>query len=588
MQFESRCLHEFTVEGQPVRLLLPGASDHVSRIVRATNRFYEHEMLFDIRSKVKPGSAFIDVGAHVGNHTVFFGLMCRAGRVYSFEPVPFLAQLLRENVRLNNLEDVVTVYEVACGEAEGRGALLLLGVPGNWGLSRVREQEDGPISVVSLDQVIREERAKLARIDVLKVDVEGSEFEVLKGAKEILAEFHPICYIEASSPDRYQEIERYLSKFGYVRTGVFNHTPTYRFEFMRTQPYAWLPPGQTSGPPSTQRQASVSSLPLNEERHLRARSHRRQAKIVFLAGDSGNFTFAIDIIRRLQQRGFQIRVVDDATLTARDLLRHMEWADIAWFEWGNGPIIPASHMPKVCRILCRIHRYEVYTDAPRRVNWANVDDLIFVSHWVLQTFKALHDPSIGQKTRVHVVPNGVDVEKLPFRERGPGFNLGWIGRFHPHKNPALLVQIMAELVKRDSRYKCSMIGPIQDPVEYQYVMRMVEQLGLERNVVYEGVQRDVVKWLEDKNYILSTSVVESQGMAIMEGMAMGIKPVIHNWVGEPQYIYRPSYVFNTVEEAVNMITGGEYNSGEYRTLVAERYSLDKTMHTIETLLLRGS
>jgi glycosyltransferase involved in cell wall biosynthesis len=66
---------------------------------------------------------------------------------------------------------------------------------------------------------------------------------------------------------------------------------------------------------------------------------------------------------------------------------------------------------------------------------------------------------------------------------------------------------------------------------------MIKQLSLQENVIYEGIISDVNSWLDEKHYLLSTSIIESQGMGIIEGMAKGLKPVIHNFFGDPCAIF---------------------------------------------------
>lgn len=108
-------------------------------------------------------------------------------------------------------------------------------------------------------------------------------------------------------------------------------------------------------------------------------------------------------------------------------------------------------------------------------------------------------------------------------------------------------------------------------------------MELRKNVCYEGWQDNLDKWLEDKNYILCTSILESQNMSVMQAMAKGIKPIIHNFVGA-KGIYNNNYIWNTIDEAVEIINDKEYSSQEYRKFIKENYSLESQIKSLKQLL----
>ena len=142
------------------------------------------------------------------------------------------------------------------------------------------------------------------------------------------------------------------------------------------------------------------------------------------------------------------------------------------------------------------------------------------------------------------------------------------------------MQIVEKLVKIDKRYTVHVAGKISDPVLYRYINHMLESLCIKENVVFYGHVENIDAWLEGKDYLISTSVSESFGYNIAEAMAKGIKPLIHNWPGAKN-IYPQSLVFNTVEEAVSMITSETYDSKMYRELIVTKYS---RLQQIENIL----
>jgi len=144
---------------------------------------------------------------------------------------------------------------------------------------------------------------------------------------------------------------------------------------------------------------------------------------------------------------------------------------------------------------------------------------------------------------------------------------------------------MQKLHYIDPQYKLFFAGVFQDAALEQYIRYMVKVLDLTDVVFFDAWQDDVNTWLQDKHYIVSTSVGESQGMGVMEGMACGLKPVVHNFPGADQ-IFSSDYLFNISEEFCHQICEGDYEPEKYRRFVEERYSLEKQLSAINKLFLR--
>lgn len=184
-------------------------------------RFYEQSFLRYIQSLGLSG-CYLDVGAYIGTHTVFFGLICRASRVHAFEPRPQLAARIETNVQLNGLGDRVTVHQVALTDRPGDVSLTFRGVthvvPGQ-----------------RLDDLVRE------RVAVIKIDVEGMEPAVLRGASRMLRGSRPVVFVEAATEPEYEAVAAVMRQSDYVPTGRrFNPTPTYEFVHV-SSPLAAIP-----------------------------------------------------------------------------------------------------------------------------------------------------------------------------------------------------------------------------------------------------------------------------------------------------------------------------------------------------------
>ena len=103
------------------------------------------------------------------------------------------------------------------------------------------------------------------------------------------------------------------------------------------------------------------------------------------------------------------------------------------------------------------------------------------------------------------------------------------------KGPMLLLQAFKALIDKDSRYKLFIAGTFQDARYQLYFKQMIDELRLTDSVQFDGWQDDMNQYLEDKHYLICTSLLESQHMSAMEAMAKGIKPLIHNFTAQRRY-----------------------------------------------------
>ncbi len=304
----------------------------------------------------------------------------------------------------------------------------------------------------------------------------------------------------------------------------------------------------------------------------------KRPKIAFFCGGDG-MTFLNEIVEFIERR-FEVRVFEGRT--EEELYELMQWSDISWFEWCTNLAVSASNKPKVCKNIIRLHRYEAYEQWPRQVNWGNIDVLVTVGNAItLETLKSqVHD--IGNQTSIVAVPNGVNLRKFAFVDRRRGKNIAFLGNLRLVKNPAFVLQCMQKLHYIDPEYRLFFGGAFTDRVLEQYLRHMVGALGLAAVVFFDGWQADVNYWLGDKHYIVSTSICEGHPVGILESMACGLKPVIHNFLGAEQ-IFPSEFLFNIAEEFCEQILCDTYEPRRYRRLVEEKYSLRNQLSGINEI-----
>jgi glycosyltransferase involved in cell wall biosynthesis len=260
----------------------------------------------------------------------------------------------------------------------------------------------------------------------------------------------------------------------------------------------------------------------------------------------------------------------------------MKWADICWFEWCDELIVYGSKLEIAEQkiILCRLHSYEAFTEYIMQVNWSNVDKLICVSEFIKNNVLSKTNMD---KEKIIVIPNGIDVNKYMYKERKKGFNIAFIGYINYKKGPMLLLHTFKAIYEKDNRYKLFIAGTFQDERYVLYFNHMIKEMGLRESVIYEGWQQDLNTWMEDKEYILCTSLLESQNVSVMQAMSKGIKPIIHNFVGAKD-VYPTNYLWTSIDEAVNMVGEDKYDSKEYRNFVVNSFSVGIQKQKINRLI----
>ncbi|MFC1781256.1 glycosyltransferase [Planctomycetota bacterium] len=307
----------------------------------------------------------------------------------------------------------------------------------------------------------------------------------------------------------------------------------------------------------------------------------KRPKVAFFCGGDG-MNFLYDIYEFINKR-FEVRIFDGQS--EDELSELMKWSDISWFEWCTNLAVIGSRQPKVCKNIIRLHRYEAAGPWPEQICWPNVDTLITVGNsFVMNTLKN-KVPDLENQTSVVSIPNGVDLEKSVFCDRQRGKNIAFLANIRAVKNPALLLQCMQKLHFIDPEYCLFFAGRFDDRTIEQYIRHMILAMNLQDVVFFDGWQDDVCAWLEDKHYIVSTSFIESQGMGILEAMACGLKPVVHNFPGADQ-TFPPEYLFNISEEFCEQICSDSYEPQKYRSYVEENYGLGKQLVKINDIFVR--
>lgn len=187
-----KTLYGFLMEIDPIQ-----DNKGLEKIIYYTGT-YEQGTLFMLKNLLTKDGVFVDVGANIGLMSIFASTVVQdSGKVFSFEPNPATFEILKKNIKLNNLSNVEAIpfgvgsvpksTKIYDRWDAGRGSATLI--------KPDFDTDSHDIEIVTLNDFFKDSDYS---IDVIKIDIEGYELEALKGAKEVIEKNSPILIVEIS------------------------------------------------------------------------------------------------------------------------------------------------------------------------------------------------------------------------------------------------------------------------------------------------------------------------------------------------------------------------------------------------------
>src|SRR5467141_3719936 len=178
-----------------VRMFFPAQRKGFGKFIYAFREYYEPELAY-LEKVLSQGKVFVDVGANFGVYTLVASRLVGAtGKFIALEPTAQSFAVLRENIALNHFANV-RAFQVALTQSSGK-AWLYHGwdpVGNSLGKDPLSSDEGEEVQTESLDNLLEENG--IGRVDVIKVDVEGAEELVLRGAAKTLTTSSPLVIFE--------------------------------------------------------------------------------------------------------------------------------------------------------------------------------------------------------------------------------------------------------------------------------------------------------------------------------------------------------------------------------------------------------
>lgn len=137
-------------------------------------------------------------------------------KVIAVEPLPGNYRALERNIAFNRLESKVRAFNVAAAEARARASFFVDGDEKSSLVPTERATQIIDVDVRALDDLLGEAGESAADVRLIKIDVEGAELQVLRGAHRILAQASPLVVLEANPPEAHRELEDFMGRIGYL------------------------------------------------------------------------------------------------------------------------------------------------------------------------------------------------------------------------------------------------------------------------------------------------------------------------------------------------------------------------------------
>jgi glycosyltransferase involved in cell wall biosynthesis len=307
-------------------------------------------------------------------------------------------------------------------------------------------------------------------------------------------------------------------------------------------------------------------------------------KIAFLS-QPGLSNFMLPVSAELRKRGHECLDIDVDDMKV--ICDAVYQSDTVWLEWANQLAVTVTTDMGLLngkRTILRVHSYEAFGPWIEYIEWTRVSDLIFVAPHIRDIVLS-RVPKIEKIVKhIHIIPNGVDLARYSLQDKGESNKIAYIGYINFKKAPELLMHAFERLLSHDPTLTLHIAGQFQEPRYELYFRQFAEHTGIYDKIFFEGWQHNMAEWLKDKKYVISTSLLESQGMGIMEAMATGCKPLIHDFVGA-QEIYPKEYIWTTFDDLADLMHDAP-KMIRYRKFVESNYSLSTVTDRIEAVIDR--
>lgn len=266
---------------------------------------------------------------------------------------------------------------------------------------------------------------------------------------------------------------------------------------------------------------------------------------------------------RLEKAG--ITFVHDEWTTSAPLVERegFTWAgDYVFCEWCCANAVWFSHNKlSHQKLVVRLHRFELFTDAIRQVDWDAVDTVIVVSEYFADTLAA----KVGvDRDKIVVAPQFIEADELDrAKRRNAAFTIGFVG-INPfnHKRFDRALDFFEGLVALDDRFRLRVRSVMPWSIDWLWEHRVDERElyenlfarlagnpAIRERVLFDPPGSDMEEWYREVGFMLSSSDTEGCHTSIFEGMASGCEPIVFAWPGA-RTLFPDRFVYDDLQDAI--------------------------------------
>jgi len=205
------------------RFILDNVEDEIQKHL-CSGKFYEENVLEYIKNIHKENWTIIDVGANIGNHSIYFDKFLNPKIVYVFEPIIESYKILLQNVALNYCHRInLDFLGIALGNKNSTYSIFFK-EKNNLGATALKENDQGNIVGIRGDDLFFNHK-----VDFIKIDAEGMEMEVLEGFKQTILNSRPIILVEILNIE-FEKFSKFIDTIDYKileKFEAYNHNNNY-------------------------------------------------------------------------------------------------------------------------------------------------------------------------------------------------------------------------------------------------------------------------------------------------------------------------------------------------------------------------
>lgn len=284
-----------------------------------------------------------------------------------------------------------------------------------------------------------------------------------------------------------------------------------------------------------------------------------KSKEIYMQATYANFILPIH--EQLEKDGYDIHL--EAMPFNPDLAKGSK---LLWCDWGDNNAVEIGNYETDAKKVLRIHSYEVYKPSLHYIPFEKYDKVIFVADHV----KDYAEKKVGRLENAVVIPNAVDLDKFKLDEKEKNNKIAYLGQIG-RKKGVPMVLLLAESLPN---YEFHLAGDLID----EDIYHLIDTKRIPNVFLYRK-QYDVNEFYKDKTYVLNASPREGNPLAVLEGMACGLKPLVYNWVGAEK-IY--PFTWKNIQEFTELLD--DVNPQEYRDYIVKNYNLDNQYNEFKNII----